>query len=102
LTRKYWITEGNNVWAGALFANETTPFYHNARSDTGSFEFDYIPDGGEPIDFYAAAVTQTFYIANMLHDLFYLMGFTPAAGNYQIDTNGEGKFYASGRIESLE
>jgi extracellular elastinolytic metalloproteinase len=52
--------------------------------------FDYVPDGGAPVDFRDAAVTQAFYTTNMLHDLYYLFGFTPAAGNFQLSNGEEG------------
>ncbi|CAI6092755.1 unnamed protein product [Clonostachys chloroleuca] len=81
-------TEGNNVMAGAVPVIPGN--FKEARSPNESFIFPYTPDARTPDDSYEAAVTQAFYTTNMLHDLYYLLGFTPAAGNYQKDNNGEG------------
>lgn len=83
-----YITEGNNIAAGAAPQNPGS--FHTAKSFNGSFIFPYVPDEVAPFDTYEAAVTQAFYTTNMLHDLYYILGFTPAAGNYQKDNNGEG------------
>jgi extracellular elastinolytic metalloproteinase len=81
-------TEGNNVMAGAVPVIPGN--FKEARSPNESFIFPYTPGAGTPDDFYEAAATQAFYTTNMLHDLYYLLGFTPAAGNYQKDNNDEG------------
>jgi extracellular elastinolytic metalloproteinase len=79
-------TWGNNVEAGAWPVAQVLP----AESPNGTFVYEYEPDAKPPFDTYMAGVTQAFYITNMLHDLYYLLGFTPAAGNYQKNNNGEG------------
>jgi extracellular elastinolytic metalloproteinase len=61
------------------------------------------PDGGPGLQFQAvfdpnlsplanaeAAVTNLFYWNNILHDIHYLYGFTPAAGNFQTNNYGQG------------
>ena len=61
------------------------------------------PDGGAGLNFNAVfdparspaqnanvAVTNLFYWNNVLHDVHYLYGFTPAAGNFQTNTYGLG------------
>ena len=61
------------------------------------------PDGGSSLDFIAtfnaslspfsnasATVNNLFYWNNILHDVHYLYGFTPAAGNFQTNTYGQG------------
>ncbi len=88
---EYTVTRGNNVHAYTDHDNDGVP-------DPGSD-----PDGGKtlnfdfPIDFsqhpheYAdAAVTNLFYWNNIIHDVFYLYGFTEEAGNFQVNNYGNG------------
>ncbi|VUC31150.1 unnamed protein product [Clonostachys rosea] len=87
-TTNTYDTTGNNVVVGAhptLLGGQ-----HPATSPNESFVFPYVPDTGSLWDFYEAGVTQAFYVTNMLHDLYYILGFTPEAGNFQIDNNDEG------------
>lgn len=37
-----------------------------------------------------ASITQLFYTANLYHDLLYDLGFTEAAGNFEVNNNGQG------------
>lgn len=80
-------TWGNNIEAGGVFQDGLV---RRPRSDTLDFQFPYEPDTGVPNDYLDAAVTQIFYTTNMLHDLYYILGFTPAAGNFQENNHGEG------------
>jgi|GEM_PF-879228 len=89
-TDDYTITLGNNV-----YAREDT----NADNSGG-----FSPDGGVNLEFnytldlnvnnnsasQEAAITNLFYWNNIIHDVLYFYGFTPAAGNFQWDNNGEG------------
>lgn len=81
------LTYGNNVNSACVFQDGLVRFTY---SETGDFQFPYEPDTNHPDDHRDAAVVQTFYITNMLHDLYYILGFTPAAGNFQEDNQGEG------------
>jgi extracellular elastinolytic metalloproteinase len=80
---EFTITRGNNVYA---FEDKD----NNDSSDGND------PDGGQnlvfdfPIDLNKdpklngnAAVTNLFYMVNMLHDITYILGFDEAAGNFQ-------------------
>ncbi len=81
----YTITRGNNVYA---------------YDDPQNLDFPgYSPDGGEglnfnfPFDYHLttnqnkdAALTNLFYLNNVLHDILYLHGFDENAGNFQ-ETN---------------
>jgi extracellular elastinolytic metalloproteinase len=80
---------GNNCQAGAVFQDGLV---RSPRNDTLDFQYPYEPDTGTVNDNLDAAVTQIFYTVNMLHDLYYLLGFTPAAGNFQDDNHGEGGY----------
>lgn len=55
-----------------------------------SFNFPYntnVTVGDGSID---AAVTNLFYMANVMHDIFYLYGFDEASGNFQLNNYGNG------------
>ncbi|CAI6035905.1 unnamed protein product, partial [Clonostachys chloroleuca] len=81
-------TTGKNVVVGAH--STVLGGQHPAKSPNESFIFPYVPDIGTLWDFYEAGVTQAFYVTNMLHDLYYILDFTPEAGNFQMNNNGEG------------
>jgi extracellular elastinolytic metalloproteinase len=84
-------TQGNNV-----FAQEDTD-----SNDTGGFR----PDGGpglsfafpldlmqDPSQYQSASITNAFYWANALHDVYYHYGFAESAGNFQeLNYSGQGK-----------
>ncbi len=86
----YTITRGNNVHA-----------YLDVIADNGSQGDE--PDGGadlifdypydytvEPAELRDAAVTNLFYMNNMMHDITYQYGFTEEAGNFQVNNYGRG------------
>lgn len=87
---EYTFTRGNNAHA-----------YLDAQSDDGPdipepeggeelfFEFPYTT-GGKPGKNSAAAVTQVFYMTNVMHDYLYYFGFDEQAGNYQQNNYGKG------------
>ncbi|KAI9150276.1 Extracellular metalloproteinase 1 [Paramyrothecium foliicola] len=79
-------TIGNNIDSGSV-PTALVIFGHNKK---GNFSFPYVPDAKPAADSAAAAATQMFYITNMCHDLYYLLGWTPAAGNLQEINHGEG------------
>lgn len=81
------LTYGNNVNSAHYFQDGLVRFAHG---EGGDFQFPYEPDTTHPDDQAEAAVVQAFYITNMLHDLYYILGFTPAAGNFQKDNQDEG------------
>ncbi|KAJ1926269.1 hypothetical protein IWQ60_003925 [Tieghemiomyces parasiticus] len=87
----YTDTRGNNVVA--------------TENESGDYEWDgkTRPDGGETLEFsfpldlsqdpstYSdAAVVNTFYWNNLLHDVYYQYGFTEDAGNFQEENFGKG------------
>lgn len=91
-------TIGNNVEAGSL-ATSSSGLVHFPEPVTGgtdslNFSYPFTPDKLPPTEQNSmfAATTQIFYTLNVLHDLYYKLGFTPAAGNYQRDNAGAGGF----------
>ena len=92
-------TRGNNVWAfqdpspgplgGVPSDLPDRTSYNNggplgAPVATEPFLFDYAADlNGPPPPYMKAAIVNLFYWNNLMHDVFYLYGFTEAAGNFQ-------------------
>lgn len=91
-----WINDGDNITSG----NNTdtyTDIDNNNSPDlprtTGSPNrvFDFPLDlTQEPSTYKDASNTQLFYWTNFMHDRMYQLGFTEAAGNFQIDNFGRG------------
>ncbi len=86
---EYTITRGNNVYARE----------DRDDNDTGG----YSPDGGAqlifdyplnlnqaPIGYQDAAITNLFYMNNVMHDLWYQYGFDEQSGNFQQNNYGKG------------
>ncbi|KAH7881725.1 Fungalysin metallopeptidase-domain-containing protein [Phlebopus sp. FC_14] len=95
----YTSTAGNNVFAHENWDGGDRWTY-NYRPDAGlgrTFDFPYAPshdNGSDPLEvaksYINASVTQLFYTANMVHDLFYRYGFDEKSGNFQQHNFGRG------------
>ncbi|KAI9591848.1 Fungalysin metallopeptidase-domain-containing protein, partial [Syncephalis fuscata] len=101
-SKRFTTTVGNNVFAQANYNVRSARKEHyddneanwknNPRPDGGSslnFNFPYDPKKA-PKDNANAAVTNLFYVANSIHDIFYKYGFNEAAGNFQEDNGNKG------------
>jgi extracellular elastinolytic metalloproteinase len=84
-------TVGNNVYAqenwdgGDLYLDNKRP------SGGASLNFDTAIDvTKEPKTYYEAAVTNLFYMNNIMHDVFYQYGFDEQSGNFQQSNLGKG------------
>lgn len=90
-TTNYTTTRGNN---GIAHVNPSggSSYLNNYRPTSASrtFEYDYSPSQSDPTAYRDASITQLFYTANKFHDLLYTLGFTEAAGNFQVNNNGQG------------
>lgn len=88
-TNKYTITRGNNVYAYTDTAGTDTV---GETADGGSaLNFDFPLDITLPVTNYTkAAITNLFYMNNMMHDIFYKFGFTESSRNYQSNNFGKG------------
>ncbi|RKP33867.1 Fungalysin metallopeptidase-domain-containing protein [Dimargaris cristalligena] len=82
--KKFTDTRGNNVYAQENL-DGMYEWMNKGRPDGGeTLKFDFPLDlMSQPGDYLDAAVTNLFYINNMVHDLFYQYGFTEKAGNFQ-------------------
>ncbi len=83
-------TRGNNVDAHTDHDDDNLPDL--PRPQGSPFRvFDFPLDLGQnPTNSGSAAVVQLFYWANWMHDKLYELGFTEAAGNFQMDNFGRG------------
>ncbi|NNF35759.1 MAG: T9SS type A sorting domain-containing protein [Saprospiraceae bacterium] len=84
------ITRGNNVHA--YEDTDANNVSKNNEPDGGdNLSFTFANDlNGNPLLSQNASVTNLFYVNNMAHDLFYLLGFTELSGNFQDNNFGLG------------
>lgn len=89
ITNTYTITRGNNAYA-YVDANSNNTV--GAVADGGSsLNFDFPLDVNTPYLLYEkAAITNLFYMNNMMHDISYKFGFNEAARNFQTNNFGKG------------
>lgn len=89
-TTHYTITRGNNVYAyDDKDDNEYTFGTSPNGGSTRNFDFPYNPAALTYTNL-SAATTNLFYISNMVHDIFYKLGFTESAKNFQNNNFGNG------------
>lgn len=88
---EYAYTRGNNVWAfdDSANDNEGTPAESADGGANLTFDFPFNPDA-EPQVNRDAAITNLFYMNNMMHDITYRFGFDEPAGNFQVNNYGKG------------
>lgn len=86
---EFTITRGNNVYASEDRNADNVPGYSPDGGPNLSFDFplnlNQAPAGYEDV-----AITNLFYMNNIMHDLWYQYGFTEAAGNFQSNNYGKG------------
>lgn len=84
----YTTTWGNNAVAqnNPKSGNE---WHNNYRPNSKDMKFEYpFTKTSKPNEIIDASITQLFYTSNMIHDQYYLLGFTEKAGNFQFN-NGD-------------
>lgn len=86
---EYTITRGNNVYASDDIDNDNVPGY---SPDGGSeLIFDYPFDVAiSPTLNLDPAITNLFYMNNIMHDVWYQYGFDEQSGNFQQNNYGNG------------
>lgn len=91
-----WISDGNNLTQGNnvdAYLDPDGDDYADAPRPAGSpfrvfdFPLDLTQD---PVSYSNACVVNLFYWNNWMHDKLYALGFTEAAGNYQMTNFGRG------------
>ncbi|HZW77656.1 MAG TPA: T9SS-dependent M36 family metallopeptidase [Flavobacteriaceae bacterium] len=86
---EYTITRGNNVYAYEDHAFNNIPGNSADGGEEMLFDFPYnLPQN--PHNFTDAAITNLFYMNNIMHDVFYNYGFDEASGNFQYNNYGRG------------
>lgn len=90
--QKYTSLRGNNAWARADYGNSNPTSTQNANSQADGYSpvnagliFDY-PYGGTSVGaktYIDAAMTNLFYMNNIMHDVWFQYGFNEANGNFQ-------------------
>ncbi len=101
---EYTYTRGNNVFAyDDIDNNDAPPAVPGADAGT-SLNFDFSFDGNaEPTANINAAITNLFYLNNMMHDISYGFGFNEAAGNFQVrNYTGQGAGNDAVRAEAID
>ncbi len=79
----YTIARGNNVWAkeDTRGDNSIAGFSPNG---TATLNFDFPLDFNlSPLEYQEAAITNLFYLNNMMHDIWFQHGFDESSGNFQ-------------------
>ncbi|WP_445453020.1 T9SS-dependent M36 family metallopeptidase [Flavobacterium sp. 25HG05S-40] len=88
---EFTATQGNNV-----FAYEDTfdqDFGESVQTDPSlSFDFPFPGNTAEPSAYLNAAITNLFYMNNIVHDVFYQYGFDEENGNFQNNNYGNEGF----------
>ncbi|PVI02155.1 extracellular elastinolytic metallo proteinase precursor [Periconia macrospinosa] len=92
-TDSYNTTRGNNGVAQDNRSNSPQSQYLNLPRPVSSsldFVYPYSPNTTDFRSYINASVTQLWYTSNTYHDLLWHLGFTPEAGNFETNNNGEG------------
>jgi len=88
---EFTVTRGNNVHAYTDHDDDNQPDPGSDPDGGTKLKFDFPIDFTEhPHTYSDAAVTNLFYWNNIIHDVFYLYGFTEEAGNFQVNNYGRG------------
>lgn len=92
---EYTNTRGNNVYA-TEDANNNDGFGY-APSGGASLNFDFpLNLNQDPSNYQDPAITNLFYMNNIMHDVWHHYGFTAAAGNFQENNYGGGGVASDG------
>ncbi|MBK8504142.1 MAG: M36 family metallopeptidase [Saprospiraceae bacterium] len=88
---EFTITRGNNVWAkDDVDGNDIGGSSPNGGAN---LDFNFVVDTSmQPATYLNGAITNLFYMNNIMHDVTYKYGFTEAAGNFQVNNYGKGGF----------
>lgn len=86
---EYTITRGNNVHAYEDSNDDDQPGY--SPDGGASLNFDFPLNINQPAaSYFDPAITNLFYMNNVMHDVWYQYGFDEASGNFQQNNYGNG------------
>jgi extracellular elastinolytic metalloproteinase len=86
---EYTITRGNNVFAYDDVADQNAPGFSPDGGAALHFNFPYNGTSA-PTTYQSTAITNLFYMNNIMHDVWYRYGFDEASGNFQFNNYGNG------------
>ena len=86
---EHTITRGNNVFAYEDANDANSPGFSPDGSASLEFNFPFNANSS-PLINQSAAITNLFYMNNMMHDIWYQYGFDEASGNFQQNNYGNG------------
>ncbi len=86
---EYTITRGNNVYAYEDLLDNNSPGYSPDGTAALNFIFP-LNLAAEPLTYLDGAITNLFYMNNMMHDIWYHYGFDEVGGNFQQNNYGRG------------
>jgi len=86
---EFTITRGNNVHAMEDANGNNGTGYSPNGGATLNFNFPLNPNQA-PVNYRDAAITNLFYMNNVMHDVWYQYGFNEASGNFQSNNYGNG------------
>lgn len=86
---EYTITRGNNVFAYEDADDDNLPGFSPDGDTSLIFNFPY-NSASAPATYQPAAITNLFYMNNMMHDIWYNHGFDEVSGNFQVNNYGNG------------
>jgi len=91
----YYYTNGNNVkavldWDKQVSYEDNKKFIRSSKNKELVFDYNFDSKAKTAKSNYSAAVTNAFYITNILHDFYYVYGFTEKYGNFQTNNFGKG------------
>ncbi|MDB2657528.1 T9SS-dependent M36 family metallopeptidase, partial [Crocinitomicaceae bacterium] len=86
---EFTITRGNNVYASEDTDDDNQPGY--SPDGGAALNFDFSWNLNQPaVGFWDPAITNLFYMNNIMHDVFYHYGFDEVGGNFQENNYGNG------------
>jgi len=83
-------TRGNNVLAQDDGGGANGEGIRPDGGATLNFDFTYGGQSAQPSTYTPAAVTNLFYMVNVMHDIWYQYGFNETSGNFQQENYGKG------------
>lgn len=86
---EYTITRGNNVYAYEDRAGNNQVGYSPDGGNNLLFDFDFDKNKSHHL-YLDAAITNLFYLNNMMHDVWYHYGFDETSGNFQQNNYSKG------------
>ncbi|GGD34230.1 T9SS-dependent M36 family metallopeptidase [Flavobacterium orientale] len=86
----FTITRGNNVWAKEDIAGINSNGSAPNGGTTLLFDYPYGGNNTQPSTYTNAAITNLFYMTNIMHDVWYNYGFDEQSGNFQQNNYGYG------------